>query len=90
MLIAYRVMTQTEIDAATLKYSKLVGKLLGDCSKTKGFYPCLELIKKADDKKEFSFGKRGFGTDFMHGFVQGFTGTLQAAKPILEMVLPYI
>ena len=83
-------MTQTEIDAATIRYSKLVGKLLGDCSKTKGFYHCLDLIKKADDEREFSFRKRGFGTDFMNGFVKGFTGTFQAAKPILEMVLPYI
>jgi len=83
-------MTQSQIDEATLKYSSLVGKLLGDCSKSKGFYPCLDLIKKADDKKEFSFSKRGFGTDFMQGFVKGFSGTFQAAKPILEMVLPYI
>lgn len=85
-----RIIIQAEIDAATLQYSKLVGKLLGDCSKTEGFYNCLDLIERADDKEELAFTKRSLANDYISGLIQDFTGTFHAAIPIMEMVSPYI
>ncbi|KAH8590678.1 hypothetical protein B0O99DRAFT_633904 [Bisporella sp. PMI_857] len=83
-------MSDAEIEKATQKYSQLVGKELAECSKKHGFYPCLKKIQEADDKKAFNFQKRGWGTDFMNGFVKGFTGVLNAAAPIITEVLPYV
>ncbi|KAG9242994.1 hypothetical protein BJ878DRAFT_543715 [Calycina marina] len=85
-----KAMSPAQIAAATAKYSKLVGAMLGNCTKSKGVKTCLDAIKTASDNKDFSFDKRGQFLDFVNGFAEGFSSVFEAATPILTTVLPLL
>jgi len=60
-LDASKPMSEAEIQAATSKYSHLVGESLANCTAKKGFYVCLDAIKNADDKARFNFKRYVLG-----------------------------